>query len=272
MTTLFGATAYLEIGRPGEPGRRLPGLHTTFDFEKKDGAARNTARLLVTNPSIGTAALAQKDGAVAILYAGYGDDVGVCFVGEVTRATVTHQGPDRVLELESGDKIVDHTASIQGALRSQSLGLKDALGEVGKALGAVGVDVDAVEDSALSAGRGLVLQGSPRKQLRRLSRIRRFDWTMEDGELVIVPRGGASQDTAVVLEPGAGLIGSPAPGEKGRIEVTCQLRSVFRLRRIIEVRSRDYNGFFLIRRIKGSGDSGSGDLRCVLECSPIKVK
>lgn len=271
MTTLFGATAYLEVGRPGEPGKKLLGLHTTFDFEKKDGAARNTARFSVTNPSIQTAALAQRDGAVAILYAGYGDDVGVCYVGEVTRATVTHQGPDRVLELESGDKTSGHGQAVAKALKGQKLGLKDALGELGKGLDAVGLDIGALEEEALSLGRGLVLQGTPRKQLQRLSRIRRFDWTLEDGELVVVPRGGARQDTAVVLAPGAGLIGSPAPGEKGRIEVTCQLRSVFRLRRIVEIQSRDYSGHFLIRRIKGSGDSSSGDLRCVLELSAIET-
>ena len=56
-----------------------------------------------------------------------------------------------------------------------------------------------------------MLSGNGYAQLTRLLTGAGYTWTVQDAEIVVVKLAGGGFDTAVLLTPESGLIGSPTP-------------------------------------------------------------
>lgn len=269
MAELYDRRVITDLGVPGTDGVRLEGLRTVFDVTKTDKEWTNTAKISIFNASADTAAQALQRDATVQLRAGYGDTLELLFLGAITRAEVKRERVERILEIESGDAQKARARSVAASLKGQ-VKVKDALGRVGEIMGLAGVDVDAISDQVMETGRGLTLQGSAARVLNRLTRLNRLDWTIEDDVLVVVPRGQPTREPAVLLSPETGLVGSPAPQDKGRLKITSLLNGQLRLRRIVELRSRDHQGYYLVRKVRHQGDSWSGEYTTTVECTEIR--
>lgn len=272
MSLQFGRRTWLIIGAPGSEGRRFEGLRTAFDVTKADGQAINTARVQLYNASPTTAAAARAPGAILQLHAGYGESAGLCYLGEIVRATPRAERPESVLEIECGDGQAARGVSI-AATRAGSNILGDVLGTLSDA---TGLDLSAPADllgAQLPAPRGVSLSGPALVQINRIIRMARLDWTIEDGAIVITRAGEATRLPALVVSPETGLLGSPEPGQKGRLVVKMRLQPGARLRRILRVESRAVTGWYLVRRVRHYGDSGWGDdYTTECECTEIRPR
>jgi hypothetical protein len=271
MSRRYGRNVYVVIGT-AEQAREIRGLRIAFDVEKTDGAPINTAKLQIYNPNADTIALASSRNAFVQLFAGYGEQPGMAFTGAISRAIVRRERPDVVLELESGDGQRAQSSSVQTTLAGGAR-LVDALGPLAD-LAQLALDVSGVDlEEAIPAPRGLTLAGQTLGQINRLSRLNRFDWTIEDGRLIITRPGEATRLPAVKLTPETGLIGSPGVGDAGRVEFKALLDAELRLRRIVQLTSRDYDGWYLVRKVKHTGDSGfSDEFYSTCEASQIRPR
>lgn len=254
----FGRETYCVIGDPqtGE-ARELRGLRISFEVVKRDGAAINTGKLTIYNPSPDSCALAARRGAYVQLYAGYLDAGGAAliFTGSITRAVATRERPEIRLEIESGDGQAAIAASSQTTLQG-STSLRDALGPLADAA-QLGLDYVGVNpDEVLSAPRGLTLSGPALGSINRIAKLNRLDWTIDNGRLILLARGAATQLPALLVSAQTGLIGSPAAGDKGRVVFKMLLSGEVRLRRVIQLDSLDFKGWVLVRGAKFMGDSG----------------
>lgn len=272
MSLQFGRTVTAVIGTPGTVGALIDGPRISFDVEKTDGAPLNTATVKIYNVSEDTAQSARERGTVLQLTAGYGESAGLIYLGEIQRSPERLERPDSILEIECGDGQSARGASVAVSRRGQNR-VGDVLGTLARAAG-LSVDLSSITGTTpLPAPRGISLHGPALSQINRVTRLARLDWTIEDGNLVVVPRGAATRLPAIVVSPDTGLIGSPRPTQGGRLVVKMLLNPEVRLRRILRVVSRDFEGWYLVRKIKHTGDSGyDGAFYTEAECTEIRPR
>lgn len=277
MTTdQYGRVVYLVVGPPGGEGRTIRGLRIAFDVTKDDTSAPNRAKITIWNLNADSAALLARPDVVVQLFGGYTDHENLLFVGDVTRAVTTIEGADAKTIIESGDG----QAALAGGTSKVNLKGKTNVGNVLKQVlkGAVADPKatlntlsDQVKDAVLP--RGFSASGPTKTVLRGLARARGFDWSYQDGALVILDRDAALTEPAVLLTPGTGLVGSPArltgAGQKG-LQIQALLNGRIRPRRIVRLESASFTGFFLVRKVTHRGDSGwSSDFFTVVEATEI---
>lgn len=187
MTRAFGKRIRVVVGRAGQEGVEIGGgLRISYKITKTDGAEPNVAQVSVWGLSQETAEATRERDTLIQVYAGYGEQEWLLFLGAVTRSATTRDGVETVTEIESGK------ASLGGAPLSKTLTGQQGLGDVLKiasdGLGALGVDVSQVE-GVVNAPRGISLSGDPAAVLNKLTRANRLDWTIEDGIVRFIPRG-----------------------------------------------------------------------------------
>lgn len=267
----FGRRTQLIVGNPGEPGRLIEELRIGFEVTKADDQAINVAKLKIYGLSPDSIAATQRQGATVQLFGGYGAAPGLLFLGDITRSLTTYEDGEVITELESGDLQKARPATVRTTF-SEAPSLKESMGVLGEALGAI-VDLDALtptqQDARLPVA-SLTLSGDVFSQVNRVARLNRLDWTVEDGKLVVMPRGRPTNLPALVVTPDTGLIGSPRPVKRG-LEVKLLLSAEVRLRRILRVQSARYDGWYLVRRVKHAGDSGwAREYYTTAECTEIR--
>lgn len=264
MTT-FGRRIYLEVGAPGSTGKRIDGLKITFEGDKDDVGTPNRAKISVFNLNADSAALLQREGVVVQLFAGYEGQVDLMFLGDVTRAITTIEGASARTVIESGDghRAVSTTQAnvtlkgetdVKAALTAT---IKDLVSNPDQIIKSLSGDV---LDQKLP--RGFTASGPVKTVLRGLAASRRFDWFYLDGELVILDRDSALKEPAVKVSRETGLIGSPArltgAGSKG-IQLRVTLNGKIRPRRLLDLESREFTGFYLVKKVQHRGDNFGGD-------------
>lgn len=265
--------SFLEVGVPGQEGLRIDQLRIAFEVAKRDGSPLNTAKVRVWNVNDATARATRVTDTIMQLHAGYEEGAqGLCFLGEVQRSRLEWQRPDRILHLETGDGQKAQGRSIQQTLRGQ-IKAGDALGKLARA---AGLDLEIPSDLGavpLAAPRGLTLAGPALVQVNRVAKLARLDWTIDDGVIRIMRRGEATRLPALVVNQSTGLIGSPEAMQGGRLKLRMRLNPEVKLRRILRVESREFDGWFLVRALRHYGDDwGGNDYTTEAECTEIRPR
>jgi hypothetical protein len=250
---------------------------------KDDSPTPNSGKITVYNLSRDTvnSLSGSSDDLAVMLWSGYGDsEPGLLFAGDITKVTTTLEDVDRQTVIESGDgQQAVSTARVSKSYGPQT-SASDMVGDMaGKLADKLGMDKDKARKKASditkkympdtpSYPRGLTVDGPAAQEMSKVLRANKMDWTIQDGELIVYKPGEAIQTDAFVLSPETGLIGSPSLTDKGRLEVKALCNSEFRPGRLVSVESDHFTGFYVIRRVKHSGDSGwSKDFYSVLECT-----
>lgn len=216
---VFGRRATIQFGRAGQAGKSISGLRVGFRVEHTRSATPSKAVIEVYNLSWESIGLLEADDARVRLLVGY-DAPHMVFTGSpVKRGVVTRQqGPDRVTRIEAEDggstwRTSRVEINIVGATTFQAV-LSEVLTQMGLPKGSVRTDLTG------ELSQGLTYVGPARDLLDRLADSTASDWMVRDGAFVLLPRGAASGETAVVFSSTArNLVGSPAKTDKG-VEVT----------------------------------------------------
>lgn len=265
MTVQIIRQMRMVIGPSGEPGREVAGLRMTFDVTKQDGQFANIGKFSIYNADAETVAASRTRGSLVQCFAGYLDGgPQLLYLGEITRSETTREGVDRVTKLECGDgagalKLSLTPRQITGGVDVLT-GLKAAAAPLEQALGKrinLSAVASALEGQPSPFPRGLVLGGNAATSVNRICAAAKLDWMIEDGELVVMPRGQAVTLDAIYLDPDS-IIGEPRQLERWKIEVKMLLRPEIRLRRIIVIRDMgpDWDGWYLTRSVRHAGDAG----------------
>lgn len=291
------ATAAVQIGE---------GFRISFEVGKQDGGKANVCSVKIWGLSATTREQIRQTNAMLQLYAGYGDVVPLLYKGIITRVTIEQSEGELITSIEAKKDFltISRPTPDQQAARALwnqgaayiarvfdgQIGVVDGLrviaGDIKAALGDYADQV--VEDfERVAAGepartsRGVRLAGSPQQVLDGYAAANNLDVWMEDGIIRAVPRGDASRETAFVLSPGSGLIGSPKPKKSGKaqqgatgVELVCLLNGELRVRRAVQVRdTRELSGWYLIRKVTHKGDSWDGqEYYTHIEATPIKPR
>ena len=170
-----------------------------------------------------------KGGPAVKVEAGYADDCGVLFLGQLEEVYSHKEGSDWITELHSGDA----ASKLAKARTNRSY---NAGTEVGKIIG------DTIKDMGVGIGNSLkalmsgdllgaknkfanavTLSGPSTHALDRMLSSVGKEWSIQDGQIQVMDKRAFIEGTAVLLNADTGMIGSPTIGNDGVLKVKALL-------------------------------------------------
>lgn len=283
MAELFSRRVKVVIAQPA-PGAddfrtfsgrtiEITDLRVQFSVVKTSDKEPNTAEITITNLASATREGLQTASKV-LLQAGYGDDLGQVYYGDLATAQSKQVGTDWETKLRCGDgeRATKH-ARISESL-PPGIPYDKMLAIVGKAtkldLGNLLTQAPRVAPG-VQYTQGVALYGPALPILARVLEAKGYELSVQDGKLQVLGKGETTTEEVIVLTPETGLIGSPEVGspEKKGGKPTLKFESMLDWRlvpgRKVWCRSRHVDGVFIARKVKHDGDTASGPWKSDVE-------
>lgn len=256
MADLFDRYISVTVGT-----RQITGLRMAFKVIQSNKPEPNTVELAIWNLSESSRAALQRPQVPTLIDAGYAGNHAILFKGDLRRGTSARQGADWVTTLKAGDgEVAYRTARVNESVAPGTL-IKDVAKRVAEALGVSAGDAARRIDAAVHRTgltqytNGAALSGFARDHLTTLCKSLGLEWSIQDGALQILPEGEATNDPAILLTARTGLVGSPAPGEKGVLKVVSLLQPAIRPGRKINVDAGGGLSFYRVTKVTHQGDT-----------------
>lgn len=254
----FGRRWRLQIGSNTD-GIEIEALRVAFDVTKSIDAKPNPGKIDIWNLNREhmNRILSGEFNQVK-LWVGY-ETLRVIYAGDIVKKTVVRDGLDFIVSLECGDGHVDYQSSLMAVTLAAGSTDKEALDAAAitmknTKLGAIDVP------STRALPRARVLTGNARDVLGRVAANNGADWSVQDGELVMIPADKVLPDEAVLLSQETGMVGSPQATDNG-LELKCLCNPALRIGGLVRVQSilEYYNGDYKIVHLRHVGDAIGGD-------------
>lgn len=255
---LFGRRAVLTVGTT-----QIDGLRMSFVIDQTDKPEPNGTEISVYNLSETTRGKVQDQGLPLKLEAGYNEDISQIFDGDIRKDGVSSRR-------DSADwittfKALDGGEAFRNARIQESFAagtkLRPVLEKLAKSMGVgLGNSLDKLRGGDVLGSlseffSGATLSGKSSAEMERMFRSVGYDYSVQDGELQVTTLGSATDKTAILLSSETGLIGSPEPGAKAITKIRSLLQSDIRPRRKLKLDTEALNGFYVVRRVKHTGDT-----------------
>jgi hypothetical protein len=213
-------------------------LRITFQVKRSDIQSPNLAAIRIWNVTRDTAEKIEKEFNTITLQAGYEENFGVIFQGNIKEAKFGREnGVDTYLDIRAADGDQDYNFAI-----------------VNKTISA-GATQRNIADAALSSmaftnqgfiddlgkdrlPRGKVMYGNAKKFLRQVAGQTDSSWSIQDGKLQIVKLRSLLPSEAVVLNARTGLIDTPEQTTKG-VKARCLLNPKLKIAGRVNIDSDD---------------------------------
>ncbi len=266
-------------------GLDVSGLDSSFQIFKSTKREPNTCQLSVINLSADTRQqLEELDNPRIEVKAGYVPDAAVpgappristLFVGDARSLTTEHDGITAVTTFEARDR----GRAYQRARINQSFAAGSTVEQVLRAaVLALGVGEGNLSDFtaglALENGAGVfpegyVASGSAQRVVDEIVRGAGLRWSVQNGVLTIRRRGQPLQTTATLISVATGMVGAPAAGDRGTVNVVSLIQGGLDPGRKVVLQSRQFSGGYEIRAAEYVGDTAGNDWYANLELKPF---
>lgn len=249
-------------------------LRVKFNIVQTLDPEPNEATVEIYGMARASRAALQEDSVRLVLDVGYGNDLARLFAGDVIFSSTDYDAPEVITEIQVQDGVRGRRAKIAKTLRRgapASRALRELLAVMGVTAPA---EVLARPELARPYLAGLTMSGTAGEQVTRLMRRVGLEWTIVDGELLVL----SSTDTrgeAVVISQDTGMIGSPSigpPEKKGGKEIVTVKTLVdprIRPGGLVMIRGRDVEGFHKVTRAQHDGDTRAAPWYTTIEANPL---
>lgn len=264
-----------EIGNINRP-EETP-LHISFSVEKSDAEAANTAKVQVWNLSDQNLNVLDLNDCVVELKAGYGNRNALILVGNITHASTSMDGADRMTELEVVDGRAELRESVISVSFNGAVDCKEVYTYIARQMGVAVLFADGLEYKTLPNGFSFV--GQARTALQKTAECCGHAWTMQNQVLQITLPGQPVAATGYVLNRDTGLIGIPkriiigsnTEKEKAQTgwEVEYLLNGAIGVNDTVQLESRTVSGYFRVHKVTIDGDNMEGDWICTAQLLEI---
>lgn len=250
----------------------IRGLEIAFNAERTLQRRPGRAEVKIWNLSRERRrALEALEGGIRVeLHAGYEDETPLIFLGELHRAESLTEGADVITTIRSRDGGRAHGARVS---RSHAAGASwtSAVRTVLEAMGVGDGNLDSFSAATMgglsSFAAGVTLSGDAGENLDRLMRSADLEWSVQDGALQILHRGGGLSRPAVRLAPGTGLEGSPTRGDRGRLTVRSRMIGGLVPGALVRLESDEHDATLRIERATYKGQLSGKDWGVELTCT-----
>lgn len=266
--TLFDRIASVEIGPPGAQGLRIANSRIAFQVDKSDKPPANKAKVEIYNLSQGTRDRIRKTTDVVMIRAGYREATGeeLIFTGWINLVQHSFPSPDIVSRVEAGDG----QKELREARSSLSFAGNVQLSQVvQKLVDDFGFDKRPnIDVPNVRWTEGYSWVGSTAEGLRQVLDRVGYSYSVQNGLVQILPKGGANGKPVLLISSDSGLLSSPEPINQveGDLEDSstkkkpgwafrCLLMPQLEPGGLVQLRSKAVTGTFRINNVRHSGDT-----------------
>lgn len=181
------------------------------------------------------------------------------YSGDIVQAKVKRNDLDFVLELECADGFKSYTtartiSTIKAGATDETL-----INEIRKSMPEIELGtVDITNKRSLPRGR--VMNADSRELLNRIAKNSNADWSIQDGQLLFLPKDKVLNDEAVLLSQATGLVNAPTQTDEG-LELECLLNPALHIGGMLKLESilDFFNGEYKIVKLIHTGDGIGGE-------------
>ena len=240
-----------------DQGLDLSGLRIRFSVKRSDAQTPNAAEIRVYNLAPNTARQIRDEFTRVILQAGYEENFGVIFDGDIKQVKFGREGgTDTYVDIAAGDGdaaynfAVVNTTLAAGARQSDQI--RAALAPMAER-GVTAGYIDTTDDRALPRGKAMF--GMSRDYLRRSADTTATTWSIQDRKVQFVKRTGLLPGQAVALSSATGLVGVPEVTNEG-VYIRSLLNPLLVIGGRVQVSgSTDADGIYRILVVEHTGDT-----------------
>lgn len=244
----------------------IEGLRVRFKVDKTSKPEPNKAEVSIWGLAESNRAMLERmvDEGQEIpvqIEAGYAAATSVIYSGQLRHVATTREGPDLIVTVGSGDGEKAYQTKRVSASFQPNVTADAVLRKLAASLGVSPGNVASAAVKLRLAGvgalfsQGTVLHGSASREMSAICRSCGLSWSIQDGELQLLPIGKALEASAIDLSPETGLVGSPTVDGKGKLSARMLMApDVFPGRKIV-LTSERLSGNYVVDVSSHSGDS-----------------
>ncbi len=256
-------------------GERSNLLKVVFNISKTVKKEPNQCEIQIYNLKKQNRIALQQRKSETIIEAGYVDNKSVLFQGTLEYGTSILDGRNWITTLQASDgtdktKSKRINTSLKGPAKVGAV-LQAAADALGLKPGNLrtAIKKGSVRGNLSEFTNGIVLSGKADKVLDSVAKSMGYFYSIQDGQLILLPKGAFLGTEAVLLTPQTGMVGAPEPGEDGFVNVRSMIQPNLLPGFRVQIQSKEINGFFRIERVDFSGDTWGQDWYADLECRPL---
>ncbi|MCX8566828.1 MAG: hypothetical protein ON057_001555 [Glomeribacter sp. 1016415] len=250
----FGRRYQLALGNLHD-GLFIDALRVSFDLCKTIDAKPNPAQLCIWN--LNRTHLNQllsgtfKRIALSVGYA----ELRLLYTGDILKATLQRDGLDSILVLECADGDTDYRHARVSLTLKAGTSDQQAIQQLAQSLDQTQLGTVA-QGRLNSLPRGRVFCGNTRDALHQIAQANQADWSIQDGELLMLPAQQVLADEVTLVSQDTGMISAPEASEDGLI-VTTLLNPAIRIGSLVRVHSvtESFNGDYKVVSVSHCGDT-----------------
>lgn len=277
-----GAPSLLDVDKTGTAfPSRFPngsiGFRIKFKVDKVaavTSATPNPITVYIYNLGPDSRALVSKTNNLLILEAGYGKSPQQIFTGNILWGRTTKNGPDYITEIQAADGLFAfqnarvNTSFNAGVSNSQVI---NTLVGTLKQSGINGGQIMGVPSGGYN--QGVVLSGSTMQQLKSVCDRLNLQFSIQDGNVLILPYGSDRGTPAPLISSNTGLIGIPeiraadSTGKATLISFKTLMNPQIGIFQKVLLQSLFVNGIYTTARVTHDGDTWNGPFFTEMECA-----
>lgn len=237
-------------------------LDIDFQIDKENTTTPNKAKFIIYNLSDDSRTFISKALNV-IFYAGYEKANEVIFKGTITNKGISHEtnGVDWITTIE----VQEAKIGLNEIKCDKSFDGKVALSEVvDYLLSEMNLGKGFLELPNQSYNNGIALSGFARDRLKEICGKYRLEFSVQDENAYILPKGSKIEAGAITINAESGLIGSPTKTDKG-INFICLLNPALKVNHKVTIDSLIYKGSFKIVKVTHKGSNYGDEFYTTIE-------
>jgi hypothetical protein len=227
--------AQVIIGRSGS-GLLVQNLRVQFEIVKTLEPSPNTALIKIFNLHPNNETQIKNEFDEVLLNVGYQDSVRLAFRGNIKHVFRYRDKNDYITEIEAGDGDKDYRNAIMNHTLAAGTTNEHL---IDMAIGTFDTTTKGyVNLSSTPRIRGRVISGNTRDILSDLAADTGANWSIQDGQLVMVNTDAVMPGEAIVINAETGMLNAPEINDKG-IAVKCLLNPQIRVNGAIKLNNND---------------------------------
>lgn len=260
---LFDRVVELQVG-----DTKINGLDTSFEIEKDETSAPNPCHIEIFNlSSANRAVLSRYKHIPVLLRAGFKNQTGILFKGDLIRCHHMKEGPSWKTILASGDGVLAiQTKRIEKSY-TKGTPIKTVIDDIADIIGLPQASsISHLIELNQTLGRGMVVSGNPMHELSRILSGKNIQASVQNNMLQIRKIGEPILREAIVLNAKSGLIESPDVGTKGELTVRALLMPELLPGRSIVIESEVFKGLAIIKSVRFIGSTFGSEWEAEMVC------
>lgn len=226
-----------------DPSRYSSGFRIAFNVDKTASSNANKSTISLYNISQESRNFLEEKALVLFLKAGYEGNISTIFFGDVIERRTARQGADVVTTLECGDQEqLIATANVQIGLQKGATNIQ----VFRAAAEALGLTIPARQLASIPQrqfAKGFSFTGTAKQLLDEQVDKVKFTWSIQDGEIQVLPLTMPTEAIAVLISQDTGLIDYPTKAVDG-LKFKSLLNPELRIGRACKVQSKQFQGVF----------------------------